>query len=200
MSKDIIKPNTEESSSEHLSLEKDSNSIHYCLKGANVFSQKNENSPDNYKKDHIEEASVPEAEDIPEPKNFFSKFKDGFKVHSQFYISAILAIAFAASTYFAISFYIELRTAKKTISVYETEFSDALNMYKDLKNAVDQKMERRYELIHKKYPNISKIQFEKIQVVFAEQGNKDYTRDRLESSFGYSPSMSRRIYDLWYEA
>lgn len=179
----------------------EANSDHprYCLKGVNLLSPKNKTSSETASQTHAEEPSVSESDSKPQLM-CSTKIKSGLKKLFSSYISAILVIAFAVSSFFAVFFYIELRIAKKTISTYETEFSDALNMYKDLKNAVDQKMERRYELIHKKYPDISKRQFEKIRAIFAEQGNKDYTKNRLNSSFGYSLGMSRRIYELWYEA
>ncbi len=212
MCKKIMNSFSEDTPESSPPLDSNSDSEQLPLKDIDLLSQQNEeraepdietNSEDTDSfeaTDTSEGIDISEVEDSPEAKKFSAKFKDGFKEHSQIYISAILAIAFAASSYFAISFYVELRTAKKTISTYETEFSDALNMYKDLKKAVDQKMERRYELIHEKYPDISKRQFGKIQAIFAEQGNKDYTKKRLHSSFGYSLSMSRRIYELWYEA
>ena len=131
-------------------------------------------------------------------KLMFTKIKEHCRKHLCVYLSAILVIALAFSSFFAISFYLELKSAEKTIATYETEFSDALKMYKELKQASDQKMERRYELIHDKL-HISQTSFENIKLAFSKQGNKDYTINQLQK-YGFNRSVSRRIYTLWYEA
>ncbi len=129
----------------------------------------------------------------------FAKIKERCKKHFFIYLSAILSIALAFSSFFVVSFYIELKSAEKTFATYETEFSDALEMYKDLKHASDQKMERRYELIHNRFPEIGRIKFEIIKNVFSKQGNKNYTVKQLKT-LGYTDGISRLIYTLWYEA
>ncbi|MBQ2742322.1 MAG: hypothetical protein IJF32_05905 [Oscillospiraceae bacterium] len=204
MYKDIMNPLSGEAPSEPLSLGSDSNLRQFSLKTGDLLSPR-------YGASSVSDA---ETEDIritklkedkkrktnrSETKVFFVKFKDWFKEHSRAYISAILVIALAISSFFAISFYIELKSAEKTIATYETEFSDALKMYKELKRASDQKMKRRYELIHDRFPDITRTKFETIKYVFSKQGNKDYTVKQLKT-LGYTDSISRRIYTLWYEA
>ena len=115
------------------------------------------------------------------------------------YLSAVLVLALGISSFFAVSFYMELKSAEKTIATYETEFSDALKMYKELKRASDQKIERSYEVIHDRFPDITRTKFETIKYVFSKQGNKNYTVKQLKT-LGYTDGISRLIYTLWYEA